>query len=195
MRRAAAAIVTAGLLLASCGVPVDRQPRALDETELPSGLSSTTTTTVDQPEPAGVEVDIFLVGEDDLLVPVKQEVPVPVDTKSVIETLIGSADADSFAELLADERLRTEIPADTVVIDAVADGGVLTVNLGPEGLATLEPEQQLLAIAQMVFTATGLESVDGVLLAIDGELRPLPTLGEPTEGQRPVTREDYANLG
>jgi len=109
----------------------------------------------------------------------------------VIETLIAAGDDE---ELVQEQQLRSAIPTRTTVLGVENPDGILTIDLGPEGLFELEDEQQLQAIAQLVYTATGLGSVDGVLLQIEGELRPLPTEGEPTEGLRPVTREDYSSL-
>lgn len=186
-------VLAALLWITGCGVPVDQQPSALPDDSLPAALSSTTPTPVPDPEPSGVAINLFLFGEDGRLVEVPVNLPSPVTIQDVLEALIASGDDE---ELVQDQPLRSALPAATTVLGTERDGEVLTINLGPEGLFEIDdPELQLQALAQLVYTATGLESVEGVLLAIEGELRPLPTAdGDPTEGQRPVTRTDYESL-
>ena len=130
-----AGVIAAVAIAVSCGVPVDREPAALPEDSLPPGLSSTTTTTAIEPEPDGVEVDFFLIGEDGKLEPVKRTVPLPVATQVVIETLIAAGDDE---ELVQEQQLRSAIPTRTIVLGVENPDGILTVNLGPEGLFELE---------------------------------------------------------
>lgn len=188
-RRLSRVLVAVVFVAASCGVPTDRDPRAISEDSLPAALSSTSTTIVVE-DPLGIEVDLFLIGEDGRLQAIQRPLPRPVETLLVLETLISTADDETLQEQL----LRSSIPSSTVVAGLDVVDSILIIDFGPEGFAELEAEQQFQALAQIVYTATGLETVDGVLLRIEGELRPLPTDGEPTEGQQPVTRQDYASL-
>ena len=85
-------LVLAAALAGSCGVPVDSQPIALDPASFPPGLSSTTTTTLPAEEPSGIEIALFLVGENGRLEAVDRSFAATVTTQGVIEALIAAAD-------------------------------------------------------------------------------------------------------
>lgn len=184
-------LVLAAALAGSCGVPVDSQPIALDPASLPPGLSSTTTTTLPAEEPSGIEIALFLVGENGRLEAVDRSFAATVTTQGVIEALIAAADDP---ELVEEQQLVSAIPSTTTVLGVERTDDTLVVNLGDQGFAEItEPEQRLRAVAQFVYTLTGLESVDAILFEIDGERRQVPTDGDPTE--EPVNREDFRTLG
>ncbi len=190
MRRLAT-LLLAVVLAAACGVPVDTQPVALDPESLPPGLSSTTTTTLPEAEPTGIDISLFLIGEDGRLQSVDRSFATPVTTQAVVEALIAAADEP---ELVEQQQLVSAIPSTTTVLGVDRIGDILVVDLGEEGFAEItEPEQRLRAVAQFVYTLTGLESVDAVLFEIAGERRQVPTDGDPTE--EPVDREDFRTLG
>jgi hypothetical protein len=86
------------------------------------------------------------------------------------------------------EGLRTAIPAGTRLEGVQQDGAVVTLELTEQMLRLRGPDQRL-ALAQLVYTATELEGVQGVRLSIGGKLVPLPDeSGRLVE--RPVQRED-----
>ncbi len=184
-------LVLGAALAASCGVPVDSEPIALDTESLPPGLSSTTTTTLPEEEPTGIEIALFLIGEDGRLDAVDRSFATPVTSQAVVEALIAAADEP---ELVEQQQLVSAIPSTTTVLGVERMENILVVNLGEEGFAEItEPEQRLRAVAQFVYTLTGLESVDAILFEIAGERRQVPTDGDPTE--EPVDREDFRTLG
>ena len=171
-RRAVAAVgvATVVIVLAGCGVPVDKQPAALSRHGIPFGLldptaPSTTATT----SPIEVPVQIFLVDPTDHLVPVARDVPVSApDLYTVLGALVaGPTDAE------AEAGLQTSLPAQTTVIDATITAGIATVNLGGT-FGQLVGPAQIQAVAQVVFTASGLPGVTGVTFELSGEAVEVP---------------------
>ncbi len=199
MKRFVATVLALVLTAGACGVPTDANPREVSIADLPTGLAPETNAT-EEPEPAGIPVNIFLIGADDRLVSATREAA--ADTVSVIESVIGTRNPEEFDNLLEVEQLRSFIPRDTIVISAetvFVDGespkDILILNLGSDGFFQMkEGDLKLLALAQIVYTAVGLGSVDGVLLQNDGDPRALPTDTGTKDKDTPVNTEDYASL-
>jgi spore germination protein GerM len=166
---AAAALV---LGLAACGVPVDKQPAALNPNGVPFDLlapTQSTTTVTTAPSPIEVPVRIFLIGPSGHLVAVTRTVSVsPPDLATVLRALVaGPTEVESTAGL------QSAVTAQTTVLGANIAGGVATVNLGGAfGQLVGPPEIQ--AVAQVVFTASALPGVTGVTFQLAGQSVEVP---------------------
>ena len=88
--------------------------------------------------------------------------------------------------------LHTAIPAGTSLGSATVAGGVATIDLS-EGLASVVGPEQVLAIAQLVYTATSVEGVHEVVLAIEGQ-RIDAARGDGSLAAGAVDRADYPGL-
>ena len=172
--RAITALVTLAVLvgLAGCGVPVDRQPAALSRPGIPFGLlepTSPSTTATTAPSPIEVPVQIFLIGPGSHLSPVARDVPVSApDLATVLGALVvGPTDAEAGAGL------SSAIPAQTTILGANISGGVATINLGGTFDQLVGPPQ-IQAVAQVVFTASGLPGVTGVTFELSGSAVEVP---------------------
>jgi hypothetical protein len=166
--RAALALALGALLVATagCGVPVDSHPTALARHGIPFNLLApnvSTTTATTAPSPIEVPVQIFLVGPTGHLVPVARDVPVSApDLATLLRALLaGPTDAESAAGL------QSALTTQTKVIDAGISGGTATVNLGG-AFGQLVGPPQIQAVAQVVFTASGLPGVTGVTFELMG---------------------------
>jgi len=180
------------LSASACGVPGDSGPRALDPADIPADLlaPSTSSTSPSQAEPdAGVAVEIWMVDNDGLLVPVRRRVT-EVSTRAVIDELLTGA-----TQAEADRGLHSEIPTDTSLngIDIFQDQDVITVDLSSE-ITNAVGDGELLAQAQLVYTVTPTNrNVDGVLFLVDGE----PREGTDDAGvftAEPLGRSDFSEL-
>ena len=187
MRRAAHVVVAiAGVLaLAACGVQEDSDPRPMAADEIPFGLLAPATS-VSMPEnDEGTEVTVWLVDNAGLLSRARRPVEPPIGPTDVIEALLaGVTDAE------ADAGLRTNIPPGTELLGV--DGpneGLVTIDLSGEFL-TVERELQRLALAQVVFTVTGLANVDRVLFEFDGEPAEVPGRNDELTSE-PLRRADF----
>jgi hypothetical protein len=192
----AVALVIAGLLvLAGCGVPTDEAPRVISAGNVPFGLldaAPVTTSTTEPPADATGVADIYLLGSSDnaKLTPVQALVLNPPGPATALAALLqGPSTGQQGGGFL------TFIPSSTRLNNVVVDqAGVATVNLSNDFITGLIPSEQILAVAQVVYTVTQFEGVTQVRFLIDGVPKDVPTQnGTLTQGG-PVTRDDYATL-
>lgn len=176
---------------AACGVPADSSPQLLDESALPAELTdpSTTTTTTEAPA-SSVDQPVYFFDEEDFLDETPREVPSPVDPREVLEILfLGPTEEESD-----EESLRSAIPLETEILSVEQADDILTIDLAAGSLEEIEGDLQKSAIAQIVYTATGIDGINGVLIQIDGELSQLPTDEGDSREDEPVTRADYRSF-
>jgi Sporulation and spore germination len=206
-----ASLSVIGAVIASCGVPLDKQDRPLrvgeagytpvaeitTTTSTTTTLPPTTTSTTIVSVPTSVEtttttglgvlpnpLDVYWVGADGL-VPVRR-LPDEYDLSKAINAL-------RFGPLSTgtEGTLRSAIADPGMIVDASAKGGVATVELGPSFL-NLPGSEQSLALAQIVFTVTR-EGIGRVRFRINGRaIVVLLANGQPTSAS--VSRDDYASL-
>lgn len=181
------------LALASCGVPVDDHASTAGADEVPYGLlestSSTTSSTTSVPERRSTSVAVWFLFRGGV-VPLMRALPSPVELDAVAAALLDGPTAGE-ASLGA----RTAVPAPEPTEAAPSwelDGRTAVIEL-PSGLAQLAPQEQLLALAQIVFTATELGQVDDVRFESDGEPVAVPR-GDGSVTEAPLRRADYGQL-
>lgn len=196
---AAVLVVTALALLAGCGVPGDDKPREISRDALGPPLKDRSPTTsavrggpaVPTHAETGYLVRTSDTGDNERLEAVPIDVANPTEQGNlvtlVIERLIAlKPDQLGLAGLV------NAVPSDTQVRSAtVGPDGVLQLDLA--NLGNIESSLQRLAVAQLVFTATGIESegVRSVVFSIDGQPTAVPTeTGTATAGTA-VSRADY----
>lgn len=193
-----ASVALASLALAAgaagCGVPVDPEPRALSTDELPMGLfeSMTTTTTspapvADAPEQVSATVEVFMVDRS-RLVRATRLVTQPITLGQVIGALLtGPSELEDAAGYV------TAIDPRTRLLEASVDNGVARLNLSESFLDT-PTQAQILAVGQLVLTATGLEDVEEVSLSLNGrQLGDIPAADGTLRGEL-LTAADYEAL-
>ena len=177
MRRCVLALA---LLVTACGIPVDASPETisvdlgdLGEIEEATGARL-------------AAVSIYLV-RDDRLVHVTRDLPSPAQLADVLESLVsGETDPEDRAGL------RSSIPIGTELRGVTEEGGVARIDLSSD-FAAVGGRQELLAVAQVVLTATGIEGVDAVVFELEGNPTDVPTPSGAL-ADHPVTAEDYTTL-
>ncbi len=184
-----AAVVALVLLwTGACGVPTGGAPEPIAAEDVPAALSPTPPSAgaPDAPPPAAGQPRVFLVDDQDVLVPRSRTVEGDV-REQLAELLDDLASGPSAGE--REERLTTAVPAQTRLTLRELTDGTATVELAG-GNDTATGEQSRRAVAQVVLTATSLPAVDEVLLVQDGAPveAPLPS-GELTTD--PLTAADY----
>ena len=185
MRRSLRSALFGGLvLLAACGFPQDRRATPIPEDQLPVGLrSDPTATTV----PAAREPATIWLVSGDRLVRVRHDVEAPASVATVTnELLIGPSTAEQ------DRGLRSGLPDPTVVVGTDLTRGTARVQLSPS-FTEISPEDQILAVGQLVLTLTNLPGIGAVQFNLDGApvAVPLPS-GESSD--QPVFRDDFIVL-
>lgn len=185
------------VLLASCAVPKSGAVDEVSPNDIPFGLNSpetsspsTTTTLVVQTTVAGTayeKADLFFV-ENASLIRVQLEIPSPTNLQGVFVALVtGLPDPDR-------SKARTLLPpAFAANIDVV--GGVANVNSKSGYLDSIKPNEQRLAIAQIVLTLTSQPGIGQVTFSVGGKPIGVPRgRGDIAGAGIPVTFDDYKML-
>jgi spore germination protein GerM len=177
VRWLALAFVACGLL-AGCGVPVDDAAVPVSSAELAPERAPAEAR-------AGADVLTLYLVDGPVLRAVARPKPGPLAAR-IAALLEGPRDTESASGL------RSAIPPGTVLHAATITDGDADLDFSDEFL-TIVGEEHLLALAQVVFTATEVPGVQGVRFLVEG--RPVPVAR--ADGQlttRPLTRDDYAEL-
>ncbi len=175
------ALLLAAAVAGGCGLPTDENAQAIDPDELPAtlrpGFTATTTTTV--PAPLTEARPVFLLTnpqdiERTIVVEVQRQVDRNGTLADVLATLFGEAtlteesDAGYFNTLELFEILSAQVADGVATVDIV--------HLSPEGEDSAPSADELrFAAAQLVFTASASDGVDGVRILLDGTEVSVPT--------------------
>ena len=184
--------VLAGLVaLAGCGVPGDGSPREVEAKNVPYDLlaptAENTTTTQPSAFTATSRVKIYLPDAEGKLTAVSRQVTAPATAaKAVVSLFNGPTEQEADA-------LHSAVTTGTKLlgIDGPTDG-LVTLDLSHH-LLDITGRQQILALAQVVYTVTELPSVDRVLFQIDGESVEVPN-GNGKLTASPLGRLSYRDL-
>lgn len=188
-----ALVALAALVATACGVRPDDGPRAISSADVPFGLldavGTTTTTAALVPElQPGVVVTVYLLDRDGLVIPVTRLTAAggPVDVLRAL--LEGPRPEESAAGL------RSALPVATELLGfrTGPETGAVVVDLSDDFL-TVQGEQQIKAVAQVVLTLTELPDITGVRFAFEGQVRPVfRAQGDLTDA--PLTRSSFTQL-
>ena len=191
-RRTAVVVLVATLVaaLTACGVPSDGEPREISANDVPFRLlgpdAAAPATSIPQSDDTS-RVTVYFVTTEGQLAAARRTVPARATPGRALGALL-----DGVLENEAG-RLSSAITAGTRVLGIDGpDDGLVTIDLSSD-LLDVTGSQQVLAIAQVVFTATALPNVERVLFEFDGEPREVPT-GEGKLTAVPLGRSDYRQL-
>ncbi len=180
------AVMSLVLAVTACSSPVDSGPKAIRNARIPEGLRSETssTTTTTGPTAESEEVTVYLIGQDQRLVPVKRRVTAPVTVEKVLRKLFTPP---TTAEGVAG--FRTAISPDTTVLGARIENKIVTVDVS-KVFAFGPVDDQIRAYAQVVFSAVETGAVTGVLFAVNGRRLEVPA-GDGSNQSAPLGRGSY----
>lgn len=185
------ALVAATVLLAACGVPGDDSPRPLDGDAVPFDLlaptAETTTTSTPSVFADTVRVAVYLADPEGKLQAVRRPVTTPATVAKVVESLLAGPTEEESSHLSTAITSGTEL----LGVDGPSDG-LVTINLSRDVL-DITGRQQILALAQVVWTVTALPSVDRVLFEFEGEPTEVQN-GNGTLTSSPLSRLSYGDL-
>lgn len=160
-RPLALALAVVASAAGACGIPDDRQP-----TLLPGGVVEPALAPSEPAQSPLAEVPVFLV-QAEHLVPVVRRAAAG-DLTGVLGRLLAGPREEEFAA-----GIRTAISPETGLRSARLRGDTATVDL-TAALVEVGGEEQILAVAQIVLTATALPGVDGVRLLLEGQAVEIP---------------------
>jgi hypothetical protein len=185
------AAIIAGVTIAGCAIPTQREPSAIPASRVPFGLLHrhlpTTTTTPQNLVP----VEIFLVGPNHRLVAASRAVPVQAPLKSVIDDLVAGPSPKE-----AKAKISTAIPGNVRVLSAKSSNNppVATVNFN-QAFGQITGSASELAVAQVVYTVvTATTPETAVAFEIEGQRISVPVAGG-GQVDKPVTMSQYVANG
>ncbi len=181
--RAPVGLALACVVLSACGVQAQDAPERLPPELLPRELRPSAEPTAAPSAPATSTVPVYLVHGGRL---VRQEQPAAARTVEQALALLMTAGEGRGAR-------RSAVPPGTVVERLDVRGHVLVVHLSAQ-FAQVRGRDQVLAVAQVVWTATEFPPVRQVDLRVGGRSIDLPVeQGAVSAG--PASREDYQSVG
>jgi spore germination protein GerM len=185
LRRRGITLVAVLVATAGCGIAPDSAPRDVAPAE-----RNLTGNAVSDGDEAGGTSRIYLVapseaGDPSLLRSTSRDVP--SGATPLIKSLLAGPNPEELAS-----RLVTNIPQETELLSTRPSGDVLFVDVSPE-ITDLSGDLLVLAVAQIVFTATEIDGIRAVQLRVSGEDQQWPKGdGETSEGA--LTIYDFPGL-
>jgi spore germination protein GerM len=132
-------------------------------------------------------VTIYLADADGHLVAARRDVETPTTVGKAVSALLRGPTTDEA------DRLSTSITSDTKLLDIRGPiDGLVTIDLSRQML-DITGRQQILALAQVVYTATSIPSVDRVLFKFDGSSHEVPNCDGKLTGS-PLGRQSFRAL-
>jgi hypothetical protein len=173
-------LVALTLLVSGCAVRPEPSATRLDGIALPPESVPAEA----RPEEQGPTSSVFFI-RDEGLVAVERTTE-PTLAAALRGLLRGPRETEAQAGVGG------AIPAGTTLRSASLVDGTATIDLSPDLAGVVGPEQ-VLAVAQLVYTATSVPGSQRVVLAIDGQ--PIDaTRGDGSLATGPVDRSDYPGL-
>jgi spore germination protein GerM len=179
MRRVVATILLLGAA-AGCGLPSDSLQQ-IDPANVPSGLLRVNASAT--PTPVGPAARVYFVVGARLIPEIRRVVGLNVPSESLRALLLGPSATESAAGVAS------EIPPETRLISLDLRGKVALVDLGTD-FGSAGGSQQVLAVAQIVYTLTASRLIKAVEFSIDGRRIEVPD-GSGSLSTAPRTRADY----
>lgn len=185
--RSVAALVTMAVVVvggvAGCGIPADGHLQRIDPATVPFDLLATAPPGTATPQSNGPATEIFFV-RDDHLVTSRRHVVAEVAPVAALRSLfVGPTPAE------AARGLATAVPAQTRLISLDLTGPIATVDLSSQ-FSAVGGSEQVLAVAQIVYTLTASPHINAVRFAINGETIEVPD-GSGSLADAPRRRSDY----
>lgn len=181
-------VAVASVTVAACGVRTMGQASKVADKNVPYDLLSptiATTTTLTAPRQTR-PTEVFFV-RNGALVPVVRDLAYPATVDEALSALAaGPSDEETAGGL------RTALPDGKVIAAATVGGGGARLTLTDE-FAKATSQEQVLAIAQLVFTVTSVPGVGDVAFVLNDASIDVPRPdGSVAAGV--VSRDDYSSL-
>ena len=181
--RVALALIGLALIAPACGVSRDGSPQAIRD-QLPPDLVEGQSTESDTVVNPALNVQIWMVGDGDLLTTVGRSIEHTPEAvmKSLLLGTTPTERADGITSAITRE---TQGEVSLQEADKIA-----VVNLVEGSLNSTSSERKL-AFGQIVYSLTGLTTVDSVVFSIAGEFISVLTDDGATVAGQAVTRRNF----
>jgi spore germination protein GerM len=174
------------LTVGACGLPSDGHIERLEPSSVPFGLLAPAESGSPAPPPRGPSTNVYLVRNDRLATATRTVLGENVPAEAVRLLLDGPLPEEAV------RGLTTAVPSGTRLISLDLARGVATIDLSPE-FGTLGGSEQVLAVAQLVYTLTASKYINAVRFAINGKAVEVPD-GSGSLARAARSREDYRQL-
>lgn len=181
-------VLVLALLGGGCGVRSDPTPRTMSADDVPYGLLEAAPPTTLPPRTPSVPtaaVNVYLVNGDRMFAVARQVNAPPSVAKALTALLFGPQEDEAVAGV------RSAISPTAAVQARAVDPATYLVDLSPE-FAQGSVSEQVLGLAQIVWTATDIPGVTGVRFTLNGAPIQVPTPVGSTGD--PVGRDAFAEL-
>ncbi len=184
--RAAMLAGVLAVLLGACGVSTDSAPHPIARSKVPFHLLDPTASSTPAVAPAA-NVIVYFVDPSQHLVAVERAVTQPGRLLSVMDALVAGP---TSTEQINQGISSAITPAVRVLSATTAADGVATIDFN-SAFVQIGSSSQVMAVAQVVYTATQQPGVTGVEIEVNDAPIDVPVASN-AEVRRPVTRSDYA---
>lgn len=181
-------LVVLAIVVGGCGVQADPAPRSLSADDVPYGLleeAPPTTVTPTAPAVPTAPVFVYFVKGERMFPVVRQVNADPSVAKALTALLFGPQEDE------AAEGVRSAISPTAAIQARAIDPATYLVDLSTE-FAQGSVSEQVLGLAQVVWTATAIPGVTGVQFTLNGAPIQVPTPSGSTGD--PVGREAFAEV-
>lgn len=182
-------VVVTAFLAAACGVRTESAPRTLSAGEVPYGLleeAPPTTVAPRVPSVPTAPVNVYFV-RGERMYPVVRQVNAPPSVAKALTALLFGPEEDE-----ATAGVRSAISPTAAIQARAVDSATFLVDLSSE-FAQGSVTEQVIGLAQVVWTATDIPGVTGVRFTLNGLPIQVPTPTGSTGD--PVGRDAFAELG
>ncbi len=174
------------LMFVGCGVTADDAPRNIAPSEVPFDLLTPTSSTSTAVPRATMPAEVFLLRGSRL-----EAAPRQVASPSTVGTVMAALVQGPTGEE-SERGLRSAVTPETSILSAEVVNGAATINVS-EAFSRVGVRDQISALAQVVYTATNLPSVDRVQILLDGQVVQVPR-ADGTSTDAPLRRSDYSSF-
>lgn len=169
-------------VLTSCGLPTSSTPERIDPARVPYGLLQRHNTTPSAPA-AGPATTVYLTDGNRLTAATRRVTGLNVPAEALRALLEGPTAPEAARGVVSD------IPSQTRLLSLDLNGSVASVDLSDD-FGTAGGSQQVLAVAQIVYTLTASRFIDAVTFSLAGKPIEVPD-GSGSLSTAPRSRADY----
>lgn len=171
---------------AGCGVPGGEHLQRVDPATVPFHLLATAPPGTTTPPSQGPATNVFFVRDDHLATAQRHVVGEAVAADALRAMFLGPTPQEAARGMTSD------VPAQTRLISLDLKGSVATVDLSSQ-FSSVGGSEQVLAVAQIVYTLTASKYIDSVRFSINGKVIEVPD-GTGSLSDAPHHRNDYKSL-
>jgi len=166
------------LALASCGVPIDDDPRAIGRSTISSDTEELRQTPTTSDSPGARQVSVYFMRNESIA-----SVSFPVDGLPTLAEVLA------FTVGEPPDGYNTAIPSGTAILSAEVSDDVAAIDVTPD-INNISGQAQKQAYAQLAFTAFSFADVDTIRFSVGGNPVDAPTDNGNRESVRPGDYDD-----